>query len=110
TIVDAGFNANFSYSGSAVNGGDYTAPMTVEIPISNSSTVFEITITNDTIVEDCEDIVIELLSVNHTGPFRNRTSGAVVINPASSTQILKIIDDDTATVALESHANVTEDV
>ncbi|KAJ8022640.1 Fibulin-1 [Holothuria leucospilota] len=94
-IEDAGFTATLGYSGNAADPSDFASIETVPITSSTAATTFELVIQEDSVVEDHEQIIMELLSVQH--PFTDRTAGAVIIHPtpASVTQTLTIMDEDT---------------
>ncbi|KAJ8022320.1 Hemicentin-1 [Holothuria leucospilota] len=100
-----GFSAGFTYSDiGAVAPDDYTAsPTTLAIP-QNPTTELTVTVdlTDDSIVEDDESFIIQLASLSD--PL---TSNSMRIG-VPDTAAICIIDEDTATIALDFSGTVTE--
>lgn len=60
----AALNVNLTYTGTATNVTDYTAPATVTIPAGKDSATFTITPVNDTLIESTEVIIATITTPN----------------------------------------------
>lgn len=88
----AGVTVNYTISGTAQNGVDYTTINTASVTISNNqqSVLISISPINDAIQEGTENVILTL----GTG------TGYILGGPASSTATVNIADNDQATLAI----------
>nr|WP_242691634.1 Calx-beta domain-containing protein [Pedobacter sp. SYSU D00823] len=98
-IADKPTIINYTLSGSAVSGSDYSLPVTgtATIDAGKRDVTISIPVTDDDIIENTEDIKVAI-TVNSIYGFAAQNS------PAS----LDIIDNDQATIAIVSPVSVTE--
>ena len=93
---------NYTVSGSATNGVDYTTlPGTLTIPAGSSSAPLVISPINDTLAEGTEDVTITLSS----NAAYNRNSSAL---PTAVTVVL--MDDDIATITVTASKPTASEV
>lgn len=85
----AALTVNLSYSGTATLGTDYTAPASVTIPAAATGVDVPITITNDTIFEGTETIILSL----DVGSYARGPSATMYVS-----------DNDTATATIAFNA------
>ena len=93
---------NLSYSGTAVDGTDFTGVSNVTIVGGTTSTTFTLNTIADLIAEGVETIVIDIASVSGGG-FE-----AIAENLAANQVTTTITDDDTANWSLTGDASVVE--
>jgi len=87
-----GITVNYTVSGSATAGSDYTSLTgTVTIPAGASSATILVDVLDDDIVEAAETVIVTLTSTDHA---------AVTVNSANNTATATINDDDPTTVSI----------
>ncbi len=80
----AALSVNYSVSGTATNGVDYTSLSgTVSIPVGSLSTVVAISSINDTASETLETVTLQTTA-----------NAAYVINPSAASATVSVVDDD----------------
>jgi hypothetical protein len=87
----AALNVSLSYSGTATNVTDYTAPASVTLPAGSSSTTFTITPVDDSLIENMETIIATIAT--NAAYLRDGTAQSV-------TSVLN--DDDMPTVTISA--------
>ncbi len=87
-----GITVNYTVSGTATAGTDYTALTgTVTIPAGASSATILVDVLDDNIVEAAETVIVALTSTNHA---------AVTVDRANNAATVTINDDDPTTVSI----------
>lgn len=87
--ASAALTVNLAYTGTAVRGSDYNAPLSVSIPSGSSSATLNVTVLNDTLNEGNETVTISL-----------GTDAAYQRSTTESTFTFDLNDDDIATVSI----------
>jgi hypothetical protein len=100
TGVTSAVTVNYSISGTATSGADYSALAgSVSLPIGAASATVSMTPINDTLVEPFETVVLSV-----TG------NAAYVINPAANVATVSLFDDDTNVVTVAATDSAAKEV
>jgi hypothetical protein len=100
--AEADVTVTLSYSGTAVDGSDFTGKTTITIPKGSSGTTFTIETLNDLIAENTEHFTIKVESATG-GKFEN-----IVTSSTQGNITTTIVDNDVPTSTL-AHAQGVED-
>ncbi len=91
-----------AYSGTALDGTDYTGITTISIPDGASSANFSLATLDDALAEGTESLVVSI-STASGGNFEN-----LLISGTNHSVTTSLIDNDTATVSLSATPTLTE--
>ncbi|HEY0289151.1 MAG TPA: retention module-containing protein, partial [Pseudomonas sp.] len=101
---------NLTYSGTAVDGSDFTQVVSVKVPANANSVTFDIRTLNDTIPEGVENVTVKIESVTG-GNFENvvvsETQGSVTTTIVDN-DALPVVDLDSATNGADFATSFTE--
>ena len=102
TDLDVDLTVKIDFSGTAINGEDYSFPntQTITIPAGQSSTSLNIPLINDLTFEDNETINLELINVNGFSKIGEQNTTSITIQnddePISFDAIAEFLSKDTA--------------
>ncbi len=112
--VPAGYSVNVNYTvgggGSALAGSDYKAKTgSVVIPGGSFTSTFDVEVLMDSLIEGPEDVKVSIDSFTVTGPDPVVAAGlASLVNFGTKTQLVPIIDNDTAAVSVTTQVSGDE--
>ncbi|MEK6663613.1 MAG: Calx-beta domain-containing protein, partial [Pseudomonadota bacterium] len=86
-----------TYSGTAVDGSDFTGVANVTIPANSSSSTFNLTTIDDVLVEGAENVTITLGAITGTGGFE-----AIAVNSSANSVTTSITDNDVPTLSVSN--------
>ncbi len=93
---------SYTLSGSATNGGDFSALTgTVTIPAGSTTATIDLSVLDDALVEGPEEITVTLTSITSGDP-------QISIDTNNNVSSITIVDDDTATWSINGDATVIE--
>ena len=86
---------NFSYSGTAISGTDYTSVSSITIPAGSLSASATLTLTDDAIYEGSETVIIDISSVTD-GTENGTQTATITINDNESAPSVTLSTDNTS--------------
>ena len=100
-VTTSSLNVNFSVSGTATSGGDFTSVGTsVTIPAGSSSAPVNITMLQDTLVESMETVTLTV----------SANAAVYVIDTSAQTGTVSLFDDDTNVVTLSVTDGTSQEI
>src|SRR5690606_1279072 len=87
--VTSSITVTLTYTGTAINGEDFTGVTTVTIPAGSNQTTFNIATIDDVLAEGAENFVITIDTITDTN-FEN-----IAANPSANSVESIIVDDKT---------------